>query len=240
MLRRLRDLAALLALFGLGALITSCGNDHAKVRFVQGSPDALNVDIAVDGKTVATDVPFGSVSPATDYLTVTAGNRRVEVRDAGTTTDRINAIVGLASQRSYTLLAVGKVNPAPSDPPADAIAALLKTDDNSAPPSGNIKLRVIHAAVDGPSGIDIFVVAPGTDITNLSPTIAALPFQQASDYLNLTAATYEVIMTDSNDPNHATRFFDQTYTLAAGQNRTLVTLDAGGGFMSALELSDLN
>lgn len=240
MLRKLKGLAAVLTLFALGALIASCGTDRAKVRFVQASPDAGNLDVAVDGKTVATDVPFGSVSPASDYLTVTAGNRRVEVRDTGTTTDRINANVGFANRKQYTLLAVGKVNPAPLDPPTDAIAAVVKTDDNSAPPTGHIKLRVIHAAVDGPPNIDIFVVAPGTDITNLSPTIAALAYQQATDYQNLAAASYEVIVTDSNDLNHATRLFDQTYALEAGQNRTLVTLDAGGGLMSALELSDLN
>jgi hypothetical protein len=65
-----------------------------------------------------------------------------------------------------------------------------------------------------------------------------LVYQQASDYQNLAAATYEVIMTDSTDH---TKKFDQTYTLTAGQVRTLVTLDIpGGDTMSVLELSDLN
>jgi hypothetical protein len=83
-------------------------------------------------------------------------------------------------------------------------------------------------------------VAPGTDITNATPTIAALAYQQASDYQNIGAATYEVIMTDSTDQTR-TKKFDQTYTLTAGQIRTLVTLDIpGGDTMSALELSDLN
>lgn len=231
MLRVLKFLCLILALTALIVFAANCGTDHAKFRVVNASPDAGALDVAVDGKTVVTDLAFGGLSPATDYLTLSAGNRKVEFRDTGTTTDQINANVAFASQTQYTLLAIGKV----SD---KSIAALLKTDDNSPPPSGNIKLRVIHSAVGGPAHIDIFVVAPGTDITNATPTIAALAYQQASDYQILAAATYEVIMTDSN--NRTNKVLDQTYPLTTGQIRTLVTLDAGGGLMSALELSDLN
>jgi hypothetical protein len=236
MLRALKISSFILALAALTIFATNCGTDHAKVRVINASPDAGGVDVAVDGKTVITGLLFGGLSPASGYLTVAAGNRRVEFRDTGTTTDQINSIVGVASKKDYTLLAVGKV--------ADkTIAALLKTDDNSAPPSGSIKLRVIHAAVDGPPHIDIFIVAPGTNITNTTPTTAALAYQQASDYQNLSAGTYEVIMTNTDDVMHSTRIVDQQYDLTAGQIRTLVTLDTtDGSTMSAtpLELSDLN
>ncbi len=244
MLRTLKILTFIFALAAFAILATSCGTDHAKVRVVQASPDAGSLDVAVDGKTVVTDLAFGGLSPASGYLTVTAGNRRVEFRSTGTTTDLINSNVGFGSQKEYTLLAVGKANlPPPDPPPPPTIAALLKTDDNSALPSGNIKLRVIHAAPDGPAHIDVFVVAPGTDITNATPAIAALAYQQASDYQNIAAATYEVIMTDSNDLTHATRLVDQQYTLNAGQIRTLVTIDVPSGNAMdpiPLELSDLN
>jgi hypothetical protein len=227
----LKILFIILALAALTIATTNCGTDHAKVRVVNASPDAGALAVAVDGKTVITGLTFGGLSPTSGYLTVTAGNRGVEFRDTGTTTDRINSNIAFASKKEYTLLAVGKVA-------NKTIAALLKTDDNSAPQSGNFKLRVIHAASDGPEQIDIFVVAPGTNITNATPTIAALTSQQASDYQNLIAGTYEVIMTDSSDRTKVV--LDQTYALTAGQIRTLVTLDAGGGLMSALELSDLN
>jgi len=234
----------ILALAALTISTTNCGTDHAKVRVVNASPDAGGLDVAVDGKTVVTDLTFGGLSPASGYLTVTADNHRVEFRDTGTTTDRINSNIAFASKKEYTLLAVGKVNlPPPDPPPPPTIAALLKTDDNSAPTSGNIKLRVIHAAENGPAHIDVFLVAPGTVITNMTPTIAALAYQQASDYQSLAAGTYEIIMTDSTDLTHTARIVDQQYSLTAGQIRTLVTLDtADGSTMSAtpLELSDLN
>jgi Domain of unknown function (DUF4397) len=235
MVRALNSLALLFAVAGLIFFSASCGTDHAKVRFVHASPDAGALDVTIDGKNVVTGITFGNVSPATDYLTIAAGNRRVEVQDTGTTSDQINSTVDFANQRSYTLLATGKV----SD---QTIAALLKTDDNSAPPSGNIKLRLIHDAPDGPTHIDVYVVGPGTDITSLTPNISSLSYQQASDYLSLTAATYELIVTDTADPAK-NPIIDQNYDVAAGQIRTFVTLNVQGGTTMAtapLVLNDLN
>jgi hypothetical protein len=247
-LRRLKSISGVLMLGASCALIMSCGTDHSKVRLVHASPDALGLDVAVDGKTVATNLTFGGLSPASDYLTLTAGNHRVEFRSTETTDDLINATVGFASQTEYTLLAV-ELSPAPPANTPPAIAALLKTDDNSPPQSGNIKVRVIHSAPDPvdmqkkePAHVDVYIVPPGTDITNATPAIASLGYQQASDYENVAAATYEIIVTQSTDLTKA-RLIDQNYDLTTGQIRTLVTVDIpGGGAMSGtpLELSDLN
>lgn len=235
MLRMPKILSLTLALATFGLFATSCGTDHAQVRFVHASSDAPNVDVAVDGKTVVTDLAFGSFSPGSGYLTVTAGNRRVEVRTTGTTTDLINSTVSFGSQKSYTVIATGFANPPQSD-----IAAVVLTDDNSAPPSGNVKLRVVHAAPDGPAGLDVYIVPPGTDITGMSPTIASLAYQQASSYQTVAPTSNEVIITAAGDQ---TRLIDQTYTLTAGQIRTLVTRNVlNGNTMSdtPVVLNDLN
>lgn len=238
MLCRLRFSALVLALGAFGMFAVSCGGTHASVRFVLASPDAPNVDVAVDGKIVATNLPFTSVSPGTGYLTLAAGNRLIEVRTTGTTTDLVNASnVGFSSHLQYTAFFTGLVT---AQPPTQAIS--LVTDDNSAPQSGNIKLRVFHASPSGSARLDIYIVAPGTDITNLSPNISALAYQQASSYQSVAPTSNEVIMTATGDPAKA-RLIDQTYTLAAGQIRTLVVLDvAGGGALSPtpLVLADLN
>jgi hypothetical protein len=240
MLRMLKTLSLTSVLAALGLFAASCGTDHAQVRLVHASPDAPNVDVAVDGKTVVTDLAFGSSSPGSGYLTVTAGNRRVEVRTTGTTTDLINSTVSFGSGKAYTVIASGLL--------AD-IAAVVLTDDHSAPQSGNIKLRVVHASTSVPplpstsvpGPLDVYVVAPGTDIAGMSPTIPSLAYQQASGYQSLPGGSYEVIVTPAGDQTQQP--IDQTYTLAAGQIRTLVILDvAGGGTVSAtpLELADLN
>jgi len=216
-----------LVLFSAG-----CGTDHAQVRYVHGSTDTGGLDVAVDGKTVVTNLLFGTVSPASGYLTVTAESHRVEMRDTGTTTDRINSTVSFASGKAYTFMATGLV--AQSN-----VSAVLVTDDHSAPGNGDIKLRIVHlspgvapAPPNGPGRINVYLVTPGTDISGLSPTIANLAYTQASDYQEIASGPVEVIVTHTTDQ---IAIADQTYNPAAGQNRTLVLLDT-----NLLELADLN
>lgn len=233
---RLLRMPCLSLLVFLVALCAGCGTDHARVRFVHASPDAGNLDVLVDGTDVVTDQPFNSVSPASGYLTVAAGTRTVEEQSTGTTDDLINSTVGFGTDKAYTLIATGLQ--------ADAsIVAVQLTDDLASPGSGT-KLRVVHVAHSVPpvppdtiGRVDIYIVAPGTDITGMSPTVPHLGYTQASAYQSLAAGMQEVIITKTTDQ---TPIADQTFDLASGQNRTLVVLDDGAGVsaFSFLELAD--
>jgi hypothetical protein len=216
-------------LVGATLFTSACGDDphHSRLRVVHASPDAPNVDVAVDGKTVLTDVPYETAS---NYLTVNSGARHVEVRATGTTTDVIDANPSLARNTDYTVLAVDFVA---------NIAPLVLTDDNAAPSAGNIKLRVVHASPSaGP--VDIYVVAPGTDINTVTPTLSNVPFKAASDYLSVPAGSYEVFVTPTGSKTVA--IDSGSLTLTAGQIRTAVALDAPGGGvpLTAIVLSDRN
>jgi trimeric autotransporter adhesin len=249
MLCRLRFLALALALGALATFAIGCGTTHSNMRFVHASPDAPNVDLAVDGKIVASNLPFATVFPGSSYLSISAGGRLIEVRPTGTAGDLVDASnVSFSTHKQYTVFFTGLVTQPPNPPPCTVTPPApnqtinLVTDDNSAPQSGNIKLRVFHGSPCAPANLDIYIVAPGTAITNLSPTIPGLPYQQASSYQSVAPTSNEVIMTATGDPTKF-RLVDQTYTLTAGQIRTLVVLDVtGGGAISAtpLVLADLN
>lgn len=228
MLRMLRILPLTLALAALSIFAMSCGSSsNSSVRFVHAVPDGPSVDIAIDGKTVETAVGFDSVAPSTGYLSVASGVRKVEVRNTGTTNDLINTSPSFNSGTAYTVVATGVVG-------NNTVVAQPLTDDNSAPQSGNIKLRIIHASPSGPTPVDIYVVAPGTDITSVSPTISSLAYQSASSYLNIAAATWEVIVTPAG---LKARDIDVPYTFANPNIRTLVLVDVvNGGSMSATPL----
>jgi uncharacterized protein DUF4397 len=238
MLRILKILLLVSAVAAFCVLNTGCGTDHSQVRMVHAVSDGPSVDVAIDGKTVVTNLAFDNVAPTTGYLTVTAGNRKVEVRATGTTTDLINSTMSFSSGKQFTVIATGFENPAPG-----TVAALTLTDDNSAPTSGNVKLRVVQAAPgDGvtPPTLDIYVVAPGTDISGMSPTISSLAFGQASAYQTTAPTSNQVIFTAAGDK---TPVINQTLTLAAGQIRTLVTVNVQDGLTistTPLVLSDLN
>jgi hypothetical protein len=242
-MRMLKLLTSAFAVVVAGALLPACGNGHAEVRFVHASPDASNVDFAVDGVNQATNLAFPSTNGS--YVSITSGNRNVEVRKTGTTSDYVNAAnVNFIKHDQYTLFFTGLTTANPANQSVNQV-----NDDNTAPASGNIKLRIFHASPSGPpcppprtdSCIDIYVVAPGADISGLQPNISSLAYQQASGYLNLAAASYEIIVTalGSKSP-----LIDETpAAFAAGEIRTFVALDVlNGGQISPnlMELSDLN
>lgn len=220
----LLSLAALVAMFATG-----CGDDkaQARLRIVHDSPDAPNVDVLVNGKTVATNVPYKADS---GYLKVTAAATEIKVRPTGTTTDVIDAKVTLAKKTDYTVLATNLVA---------SIEPLVLTDDNTAPASGKVKVRLVHGAPSAPP-VDIYVTAPGADITAATPTLSNVPFKAASAYLAVDAGSYEIRVVPTGTK---TVVIDSgTVALAAGQIRTVIAVDnvGGGAPFGAIVLNDLN
>jgi hypothetical protein len=131
---------------------------------------------------------------------------------------------------AYTILAANLVA---------SIEPVALTDDNTPPTSGNVKVRIVHGAPSaGP--VDVYVTAPGDDLAAATPTLSAVPFKAASDYLSVPAGSYEIRVTVAGTKTVA--IDSGTVALTAGQIRTVVALDAvgGGAPFSALVLADLN
>jgi len=205
-----------------------CGSDApARLRVVHASPDAPNVDVYVDSNVVAQNVPYATAS---QYLDASSGTHTIKITPAGSTTAVTSLSQNFSSKTDYTALAVGDVS---------NISILALQDDNTAPASGQIKLRVVHASPSaGP--VDIYVTAPGTDINTETPTLTNVPFKGVSQYLAVPAGSYEVRVTPTGTKIVA--IDSGTVALSAGQIRTAVALDAAGGGtpLQAIVLADLN
>jgi hypothetical protein len=202
-----------------------CGSDHAKVRFMQASPSQSTVDFLVDGKSVASNIAYGTAS---NYASVSSGSRHLQIAPSGSTTFIIDESVSLSGGNNSTLILAG-ISP--------NLTALNLADDNSAPTSGDFKLRLVNVApIMGPA--DVYVVAPGTNLLNVSPNVTNLPTESASGYLQLAAGTYEIFFTI---PGSVSAFIDSgPITFSAGQVRTVVALDGQNGGFTFSTLSDLN
>jgi hypothetical protein len=146
-------------------------DNRALVRVTHASPDAPSVDVAVNGTTALTSVPYPVSS---DYLPITAGSTRLQVKAAGTETSVIDATVPLSALKSYSVFAVNFVS---------GIEPLVLEDDRTAPASGKARLRVIHGSADAPA-VDVAVSG--------SVAVANLAFKGASAYLEVPAGTYPV------------------------------------------------
>ena len=226
-MKRLHLLLTIVTL--LAAFTVGCGDDksNSRLRIVHDSPDAPNVDVVVNGDTVATNVPYKAASP---YLPVRSGATEIKVRPTGTTTDVIDAKITAAEKTDYTVLATNLVA---------SIEPLVLTDDNTPPASGKVKVRLVHGAPSAPP-VDIYVTAPGADINAATPTLTNVPFKAASAYLSVDAGSYQVRVTPTG--TKIVVIDSGTLALTAGQIRTAVAVDntGGGAPFSAIVLNDLN
>jgi len=216
------------------ALLLGCSDDDktgpngtAQVRVVHGSPDAPAVDVLVEGKEVLSDVSYLQSSP---YLSVPAGTRNIRVNAANSTTTVINANAAVTKDYAYTVIATNLLA---------SIEPLVLEDDLTAPAAGNIKVRLVHGAPNV-GQVDIYVTAPGANLATATPTLTAVPFKAASGYLEVPAGNYQVRITPTGTKTVA--IDTGALTLAAGQIRTGIAVEAPGGGtpLTALLLADRN
>jgi trimeric autotransporter adhesin len=205
------------------------GSNQAELRVVQASPDESSVNVLVDGTSVAS-VDYGAAS---SYLNVNSGTRHIQIEPTTSSTPIVDQNVSFASSAHMTMV-VANLSP--------NIAGVVFTDNQTAPPSGDAQVRVINAS---PSlgTVDVYIVASGTGISNVTPTLPSLAFEGGSQYTSLAAATttgtdYQIYFTIPN-----TKFVEATtgaISLMPGQNRTIVALTATGGGITTLTLADLD
>jgi Domain of unknown function (DUF4397) len=239
MFRLLKALPLTLALATLSLFAASCGSSNqSQIRVVHAIPDGPALDVDVNGTKITTAaLAFGGVQPTPPaYTKVPSGSVTIQAFDTGTTTNPIFGTNGVTASLSgsaqYTVVLDGFVA-SPSAP--------LITDINTAPTSGNIEFRIIHASPSNQTPLDVYIVPPGTDITNVTPQIGGsnpLTYQQASSYVSVGFATngYSVILTANGNK---TPLFNPPYGIAppTGSIRTLVLVDLqGGGAMSQTPL----
>ena len=239
MSRLFKVLCLALACASLCIFASSCGSSNSQVRVVQTISDApVAFDVNISGRTIATNVGFPSVSPGSGYTSVSSGSDSFELFTTGTTTSPlIQTTLNMGGSKQYTVIVTGFYAGSSG---ANAPTAVLLTDNNTTPTTNNAAFRVVDASPSAPTSLDIYLVPPGTNIVPISPNFAGLTFQQASPYITMAAATYQLIVTTSGSK---IPLISEAYTVSAGQIRTLVLINVqNGGSLAPLpvELSDLN
>ncbi len=197
---------------------TGCGSSGTKVRLLNAMDGQSSVNLLLDNNTVASGVSFGTAS---GYSSSSSGSHSLQVQSAGNTL--LNVSISLNSGNNTVL--------------ATDFGATVFADNKSTPSSGNIQIRVINASsVMGT--VDVYIVAPNTDLSTVNPSITTLAFQEASDYQTLAAGSYQIEFTQSGSKNVIVSTTSTSFS--AGQIRTVVSLDGSGGGFTTSVLSDLN
>ena len=220
-----------IALLSAALALTACGTDEVgptgfepnqptgRIRFVHAISGTTPVNVTVDGVPLGVSLAYAASAPAppTLYYPAYAGNRQFAVRrTADTSAHLLDAAVAVAANADHTVIGIGPTN----------ATALVLTDNNSAPAAGNVKIRAVNAATAA-GAVDVYVTAPGADISASAPTFAAVAPRTASGYFERAAGAVQVRFTTAGTK---TVVRDVSLgTLAAGAIRTVVLLEAAAG-----------
>lgn len=219
---RLSQLLVSFAIFSVVVLTTACGSGNANIRLINALPTQSNLDLLVDGKSVATSVGYGAASA---YVSASSGSRHIQAESSGSSNVVLDLSQSLGSGSYSTALAA-------------ATGSIVVTDSHTAPSSGDFSIRVLNASANLPSA-DVYILLSGTDINSVTPTYSSLNLQSNPSYTNLTPGTYQVIFTLPGQKFAVTSTSSLAFT--AGQVRTVVGLDGfGGAAPTTSVISDLN
>ncbi|HKR84209.1 MAG TPA: DUF4397 domain-containing protein [Terriglobales bacterium] len=196
-----------------------CGSSSAHVRVLNAIPIQSSIDMLIDSKNVASSIPYGAAS---GYVTVSSGSRHLQIEPSGST-PFVDQTISLSSGSYDTILDMTS-------------GATVLTDDNSAPASGDVKVRVVNAS-SNLGAADIYVVTSSTGL-GASPTFSSLGVSVASGYDSVAAGSYQVYFVTPGTSNVILN--TNALSFSSGQVRTVVVLDGETGGITTSQLADLN
>lgn len=190
---------------------------NATIKVVHAVSDAPDVAVNANGSVAVGNLAFGYASGP---VSVTPGNfsTSVDAKLPGNTLATVipQTSLSLAQATDYVIFAIGKAADSSIEP-------LVINFPQTAVSSGNVRLRVVHAAASAPT-VDVHLTAPAVNLS--AGTVAAtLEFSAATGEVVVPAGDYRVRITPAG--NLTTVVYDSgTVALAAGTDLTIAALDS--------------
>ena len=200
----MRRTKALLACSILPLFLIGCSDDdddvvqepaptpeYANVRVVHAASDAPMVNITANDS-ILNNLEGVDYQVASSRFEVETGMYDIGVTGIlpGENAEVLQADVTLEADMNYDIFAVGNV----SD---DTLSLLTVTSMETAVDAGNAQVQIVHAASMAPT-VDIYVTAPGTDITTEQPLVTA-EFTDATDLIQVPAGDYQIRITPAGE-----------------------------------------
>ncbi|MCO7224843.1 DUF4397 domain-containing protein [Pleionea sp. CnH1-48] len=176
----------LLVATGTSSFLVRDKNAGANVRVTHGSPDAPAVDIIANDNFSAPLFSNLGFTQTSDWANIPANMYNVKVVPQGATSPVvINADLDFAIGNFYSVLAVDTL---------DQIDALVLTEDRRRVAT-EAKIQIVHAS-PAAGNVDIYVVAPGTDINSVEATISGFALKATTNgFIGLPGGSYDVYIT---------------------------------------------
>lgn len=210
-------IAAAIALVGCGGTSALGLSNNPRVRVVNAfyAPDRVNAKI--DNQTVLTSATTGQSS---QYTVFNNGNHDITFTDATTNGQLVVATNQLFELDTYYTI-VGYGGP--------GSGSVIVLPDLRVVSGASAQVRVINAATNF-QNVDVYITAPGDDISNMAPTSVSTLGSTESIYSQLQPNTYQIRIVESGTKNVLAT---QNLTVTSQQNYTIVVSPDGSSNSSA-------
>src|ERR1700694_2113698 len=180
---------SLAALCVVSLVLTGCSksnsnnNGSAQLRILNAFSEAAALNVSVASTSIAAGLPFQGL---TQYTNITSGTPMFTVSAAGASTTLINTTYNVSSGAKYTYIVFG---------PLTGAGAILGNDAFNDPGNGFFSVRVVNAA-PGSTAVDIYLTAPGADISSSAPSLGNISYGVTSTFSPIaTSASFEIRVT---------------------------------------------
>jgi hypothetical protein len=155
----------------------------AQLRIFNAFSEAPALNVTVASKATATALPFQGLA---QYTAISSGTPIFTVGVTGATTTLINTTYTISGGAKYTYIVFG---------PLTGVGAMLGNDAFNDPGNGFFSLRVANAAA-GSGAVDIYLTAPGADITSSAPTLTNISYGVTTAFAPIAiGASFEIRVT---------------------------------------------
>jgi hypothetical protein len=182
----------------------------SRVRVIDASSNAPAFDVDVSGTPIAANVVAPSFS---NYAYTGPGAASIRLYAHGTTTTlaQISGVLAPSGQSSVYVTNLGTT-----------FQASFLTDQSAAAPPGFVSFRFLQQAnVTG--AVDIYLIPDGDEIADAKPLISALPRGSVTQYMNVAAGTYDLVVAAAGTTKGA---YTSTATVfSEGQVMTALIVD---------------
>jgi len=202
------------------ALTTACGTGGttepstvAALRVYNASPDSPPIDIFLRGGQITQGLPYAN---GRLHVFVNAGAGDIQVQNSATADVLLTYSANLAGSTPYTFIFTGLTG---------SLQAVFLTDDTTAAPTNQFKVRFIHVAPLGPP-MDLYITDPADDITAATPLATGIAYTKTSAYVTAPIGTKKLRLTQAGTKTVLREV--GTFPFTSGQGVSLFLIGAAG------------
>ena len=214
----------LVALAAVGMGLAGCGGSNdssssASLRLANATLTHSSLDLLVNSSVAVSATATDTVSA---YVSPSSGSNTLQLNDAGAGTALATSVPTLTAGLHYTLFAYES---------SGAVKTVVLNEDQAAPVSGTVLLRVYNVAGDA-GKLDVYITDPSVDLANanspISFTTGTVP--ASAGYSTYSPGTYRVRVTGYGNKSDL-RLDMPAVTLTNQQVATVVLSPASGGVL---------